>query len=688
MAERSDSVENSASGPMNGNLVQVGSADQVNLRIGNPFPFGVPWQCPVAPAVFVNRIEEIDRIRRHSKRLVVFSGGPGVGKSVLGYRVAAEVSELCPDGQLFADLRKHGRRVHVTEVVQGFLEALGVAKEWMPTGPGDQESMLRTLLRDKRMLILLDHVSTAAQILSWLPDAPGVVVAVVSQYELAELDQHAPLRVRVEPLSVEAGLALLATYCGEARFADDPELARELVTRCSGLPVVLMVVAGRLCQRPALALARVVAELPSALDWSQRRNDLEPVVRAAFDGAYYDMPDEVAHLYRLLGLHPGLELSVDTAQALLGTRSGSAERLLEILVGANLVEWAGTDRVRIGPFVAAHAAGKAQVDLGTVERYDALFRMVRYYREHAAGADLAYMGNRLRLAEPDGRIIRIAEGFASRAEALDWLDRERGNLCDVIDLAADHGWSNEVWQLCEAMWPLFLNLKHYRDWVATHGRGVVAAIDDPAAEARMRSQLARAFIELRRFDEAEPELSAAMAAAELSRDRRVQASVLEFTGRLYLERGAYDRAVEHYQRSLELHLELNRVRGAALQRHFLGQALRLSGDLEAAQSYLEQALASMETLNDTRNVGRITMSLAMLYRDLKRDDRARELLNRALVLLREVKSSFFVAQVLEQLAELEDDRACEHLVEALKIYERVGSPLAQRTRERIADYSV
>lgn len=687
-ASNPGSTSNSASGTVAGNLVQVGSVDRLSVQVHHPFPAAVPWQCPPAPARFVDRVRELDDLRarwaRQRPRLVVLTGPPGVGKSALGRRVAAEAREFHPDGQLYADLRlPGGGGVEVAELVGGFLRSLGVAPEWLPAERREREAMLRTLLRDRRMLILVDHVTAAAQVSTWLPDAPGVVVAVVSRYVLDELDEHDPVRVAVAPLDVEDGVALLAGHCGRERLDAEPEAARELVRRCGGLPVVLTVVAARLRRRPSLALARVVAELPDVERPAPGRlGDPDPLVRAVFDGACDDLPAEAGRLYRLLGVHPGPELSVAAADALAG---GPAERLLEVLAGANLVEWVGEDRVRVNAFVLAHAADRAEADLTGAERDEALRRVVRYYARHARAADLAAMGDRLRLAEPDDDVARAAGAFATKAAALDWLDRERPNLRGAVEAAAEHGWPAEAWRLCEALWPLFLNRKCYSDWLATHEHGVAAAVavGDPAVEARMRSQLARALVELRRFEPAEAELRLANEAAERGGNVRVRASVLEFTGRLHLDRGAYDRAVEHYTRALELNREVGRTRGVALQRHFLGQALHRSGDLEGAHGQLRQALELFAPLGDPRNVARVTMSLAAVQRDRGAVDEARELLGRALPALREAGADFFVAQVLEQLAEVDAEHAREHLAEALGIYEDAGSPLAGRVRERL-----
>ncbi|HEX8864905.1 MAG TPA: hypothetical protein VF821_04555, partial [Lentzea sp.] len=174
--------------------------------------------------------------------------------------------------------------------------------------------------------------------------------------------------------------------------------------------------------------------------------------------------------------------------------------------------------------------------------------------------------------------------------------------------------------------------------------------------------------------------------------RRLQASVEEFTGRLHLTRGAYARAVEHYRRALMINLEVGRTRGAALQRHFLGQALHLSGDHEAALAELRQALTLMESLlhNNFRSRGSILMTTATVLRALGRDTGATAELQRALPLLRQAGVNSLAAQALEQLADLAEacrdvEQVRRHLTAAAEIYTAAGSADADRIIAKLAD---
>jgi len=659
-------VTNSFSGSGDGQVVQAGSVTG-NIYLSQA-PRPVPRECPPAPALFVDRTAELARLRElcATKTLLVLDGPPGTGKSALACKLAADARESFPDGQLYVDLRQHrrGGGVELSGVVEGFLRSLGIHGDWLSHEFGRRTALLRSVLHDKRVLILVDHATAAEQITAWLPNGPGCAVAVTSTFDLDELYRHGAVRVPVARLPVDDGVRLLAEYCGTERVEAEAEAARRLVELCGGLPLALNVVGARLRRRRSLRLAEAADQLASSG---------EEAVRAAFDSACDDLPERTRRLYALLGVHPGADIPVHAVQALMP----APDEHLETLQRANLVQWdEETGRVRLGELVARHAAEKARDQLTGEGRELALRRVVRHYLVFASAADLAAMGDRLRFAEPDDEILAAAGQFAGERAAMDALDTERHNLVAVVTAAAEQGWFAEVWRLAEALWPYFLSFKHHRDWIATSQFGVEAAqaLNDPVAEARMRSQLARALTETRRFDRAEDELRQALALAESSGHQRLLASVEEFTGKLHVARGAYERAVPHLRRALEINLAAGRTRGAAVQHLALAQALHLSGDHVTALAEADQAMELLESLRrpESRNRGNVLLTRAKILVALHREDDAQAVLREAARLLRDAGAAQLEAKAWELLAELHVEQAREHLTEALAIYRRLG----------------
>lgn len=231
-------------------------------------PGRVPRQLPAPPRSFVGRAGELaalDALLPDEPAEVVVAavaGTAGAGKTALAVHWAHRVAARFPDGQLHVDLRGSAGVVTAPgEVIRGFLDALEVAPERIPAGLDARAGLLRSLLADRRMLIVLDDAQDADQVRPLLPGSPGCLVVVTSRNRLAGLvaiDAAHP--VGLDELSTVESYDLLASRLGVRRLAAEPEATKEIITRCAGLPLALTVVAARIaCTR--LSLGEIAAEL-------------------------------------------------------------------------------------------------------------------------------------------------------------------------------------------------------------------------------------------------------------------------------------------------------------------------------------------------------------------------------------------------------------------------------------------
>src|SRR5262245_27248956 len=98
---------------------------------------------------------------------------------------------------------------------------------------------------------------------------------------------------------------------GPDRVAAEPDAADAIVAHCARLPVALAIVAAHAATHPHTSLAAVANELADTrtrLD-TLSAGDTHTDVRAVFSWSYHTLAPDAARQFRLLGLHPGPDLT-------------------------------------------------------------------------------------------------------------------------------------------------------------------------------------------------------------------------------------------------------------------------------------------------------------------------------------------------------------------------------------------
>ena len=174
--------------------------------------------------------------------MALITGTAGVGKTTLAIRFARQAAARFPDGQLYVNLRGFdpaSAPVPPAAALQGFFDALGVPPRHVPAGLDAQSALLRTLLDEKRLLLLLDNAHDADQVRPLLPGSPGCLAVVTSRSQLTGLvvDGARPLSLGV--LDADESAELLARRLGAERVNAEPAAIAALVERTAGLPLAL-----------------------------------------------------------------------------------------------------------------------------------------------------------------------------------------------------------------------------------------------------------------------------------------------------------------------------------------------------------------------------------------------------------------------------------------------------------------
>jgi DNA-binding SARP family transcriptional activator len=337
----------------------------------SPAPAWSPqFQLPLDVDDFVGRADLVDRIgdllaRDRGVPIVWVSGSGGVGKTALAMRVGHRLRPAYPDGQWWVRLGGVTDPRDPGDVLAELLRTCGVEERDIPQRLDARAAAFRARLADRRVLLLLDDAAGVEQVQPLLPGTTGSAVLVTSRQDLSGLSaRYAARGVTLDILAPEEAEALLTQVIGSGPAGADAAGVAELAELCGYLPLALRIAAVNLTRRPGRPLASYMADLRSGNRLSRLAlsGDGATAVRTAFDQSYAGLQPEARRLFRLLGLVPGLDLTAEVAAVLLAAGVEQAERLLDMLADANVVQRHAADRYRFHDLLRLYAAEHAERD--------------------------------------------------------------------------------------------------------------------------------------------------------------------------------------------------------------------------------------------------------------------------------------------------------------------------------------
>jgi DNA-binding SARP family transcriptional activator/Tfp pilus assembly protein PilF len=576
----------------------------------------VPRQLPAPPRTFTGRRAELDGLTAtldaqqsvdSTVRISAIGGPGGIGKTWLALHWAHHNLHRFPDGQLFVNLRgfdPSGKPISPQDAVRGFLEALGVDPAAIPVALDAQVGLYRSLVADKRMLILIDNAANTSQVAPLLPGSSTCTVLVTSRDRLTSLiaahDAH-PLPLDVLP--EEEAHGLLASRLGVTRLANEPAAAADLLASCAGLPLALSIVAGRAQQHPEFPLTDLAHELHDTTNrLAALHEDNTNSVRTILSWSYTTLTPHHATTFALLGLAPGPDISRAAAANLTNNTTTNTHTALRALERSSLIHQPTPGRYRMHDLIRLYAQEQAR-QLPVEVREAALLRLTDFYLHTANAGDKLLDPNRgsVELGPPAPDCQPLA--FSSITSAMSWFDAEHACLLAVQQLAEQREWSNKVWQLA---WTLncFRRLRgHVLDNLAAWRAAIAASrqldrLSAGACSALTHRLLGQAYTRASRHIEALQHLHRALALAERDGDPVNQAQTHHTLALAWERHGNDEKALTHANLALALWHGLDRPVDEARELNAVGWYSARTGRYEAAQDSCAKGLAILRQHGD------------------------------------------------------------------------------------------
>ncbi|WP_316526526.1 AfsR/SARP family transcriptional regulator [Kitasatospora brasiliensis] len=564
------------------------------------------------------------------------AGIGGVGKTTLAVHVAHRVRAEFPDGQLYVDLRGAGASPADPAAVLGdFLHALGVAEN--PESLEQRAALYRSLLANRRMLILLDNARDADQIRPLIPGVSGCAVLATSRSRLAGIP-GAQL-FDVEELTPDEALALFSAIVGEQRVAAEPEATMQVVTACGFLPLAVRIAAARLASRPRWSvsdLARRLADQRRRLDELQLGN---LAVETTIGLGYGQLSAAEARAFRLLALIDSPDIPLAAAAALLGVDEFTAEDLAEALVEANMLECFTPGRYRYHDLLRLYAQRQNERIGDTGEQEEAILRLL--------GLLIPTVHNAAQLIEPDEPVIERLTvlsspglGLSTSQAAQDWLRTEGGLLLSTVEAAASGPGTLQR---------AAVDLLNY----------LISIDPDPTRGPRALRTLEAISEDAQRRDDA-----AALARVYFARGT-LESVTSDFQG----AEQSFRRSLVHQSPNVPTLLLVATA-------NMLGVMLSMGNRPAEALPFLEQARATSQAVDEPKSEARIVGNMARVQHRLGMTETAIRSAGEGVAAARQSDNGPLLAQTLYQLGVvLSGLEAIPHLREAHRLYQSHQNPL-------------
>jgi tetratricopeptide (TPR) repeat protein/transcriptional regulator with XRE-family HTH domain len=532
-------------------------------------------------------------------RIALVCGHPGLGKTAFALHAAHALAHLFPDGQLSLDLMGMSPTpLAPREALAQLLRALGVPDSAVPADTQERAARYRSLVREQRLVLVLDNAADEAQIRPLLPGSGPALTIVTSRHTLPGLESVHRLPLGV--LTPAEAADLLARIIGADRTAAEPEATADLAQLCGHLPLALRIAGQRLAARPQQRIGRLVRQLTaeeSRLDLLEA-GDLR--VRAAFALSYRQLPPRAQLVLRRSSLTAGGDFTPDTVAAYTGLPVGQVERQLEELTDSGLLQPASaSERYRLHDLLRLFSGEQltaedspATVDLARDRASTWLLR-----RTIAAGLRFGPDRDEQTAAgnpdpDPDTAPVTLAD-------ARRWLDDEHPEWLAALRHAHTTGRHRLVVDTAEAMHWFSDTFLHWDVWAEVFRLSVASAraLGDRLAETVHLNYLAWTHLTcLHQYRQGLSFADEALQLARSLRDTQQEAWALTYRGSALRRLLRHEEAIEAYRQASASFAALDTPTGQVgrlVADRFAGTCLRESGLAQQALTVHQRTLAEL-----------------------------------------------------------------------------------------------
>ncbi len=662
-----EDISSSPDGQFNCELAKIKSNNESAPPVSPAAPsvHVIPRQIPPPPRDFKGREDEIRDILSNFEKgatITGLRGMGGVGKTALALVLADKIKSQFPDGQIFVDMRGTSNNPELpplttAEAMAQVIRAYNPADR-LPENSNELRGLYLSILANKRALLLLDNAAGSEQVAPLLPPA-GCAVLITSRIKFA-LPGLAEKDLDILPSDKACELLLeIAPRIGDR--------AEELAKICGYLPLALRNAASALAEKKDLSVPEYQRLLKDKVT-------LLKLVKGSFSLSYDLLAPGRKKQWRRLSVFPE-DFDRNAAAAVFKMAPGPSAEALSDLVQWSLVDFAVTPDFGDGRYRLHDLARLfAESCLDQEELTDVQQKHAKHYSKVLSQAENLYKKGEMNLFAGldlfDREWPNIKVGQAWVKNAIQSPSKlKNSDLKSSQELASSYAYVGGY------VFNLRLHPLDKINWLET-GLKASKMMRDQGNEGVHLGNLGMAYADMGETRRAIGYLERALKIARKMRDRRNEGAELVNLGLAYAHLGEIRKAIEYHEQALKISREVGERRNEGAELDSLGQAYAALGETRKAIDYYENAIVIAREIGDKKNEGEELCNLGKAHLDLNETEKAVEYCMQSLVIVRKIEYLKFEGEALSVLGKAYSnlgqlDKTLDHCDQALKIFKKM-----------------
>ena len=301
----------------------------------------VPFQSPREIANFTGRRILMKTLNQYLAQgsILLLYGPSGVGKTALAIHLGHMLKEFFPDGVLWYNVENTDPMEILLSIAYTFHENISAIQDVQT-----RASFVRSLLANKKVLLILDNAETNTNFNVLLPNSSSSVI-ITSQYQSLPID--APYeKVFVPPFNQEELFELFLKILPQDYIEKHRKNILDLAASVENLPLATHIYAKKLAkdlQSPKNLLKEIKKSILNLQDFFYENKDLYVSINVAFTA----LPKISQKVFLSLGIFEGKDFSLDAIAKINNMSLNATYAAIQKLVNASLLEEASKNRYRL-----------------------------------------------------------------------------------------------------------------------------------------------------------------------------------------------------------------------------------------------------------------------------------------------------------------------------------------------------